>query len=1026
MTDVVADEAGKVFSGEARTLAPIAVGSQVALMTIISVVTVVLFNILRPTNKIVYEPKVKYHIGNKPPPRISDGICGWLPPLIHTKEPELVEKIGLDAVTFLRFLRLLRWLFTAISVLVCAVLIPINVTFNLKNVKDTSRDGLSMLTIRNVSGNILYAHVAASYLITFLIIGFVYVHWKAMARLRHQWFRSPEYLQSFYARTLTVMHVPKNHQSDEGISSIFDSVKVPYPTTSVHIGRKVGKLPELIEYHNTTVREFEQILVKYLKGGKLGRKRPTVRLGGTCGCGGVKKDAIEYYTAKLKRTEAAIEEQRAEIDSKKAENYGFASMAAVPYAHIVAKILAGKKPKGSKIVLAPNPKDIIWENMRKSDGELARKRTIGFWFLALVCFFNTLPLLVISFLANLEAARRYVPFLDEWATASGTSFAFVSGVLPPAVAGIFGFFLPRIMRWLTQYMGALTHSSLDRSVIARYFFFLVISQLVIFTLIGVIFNSVKEIIESIGRKASFQEIIDNLHKLPQIINRTYVNQASYWLTFFPLRGFLVVFDLAQIINLLWISIKTRLFGRTPRDIREWTQPPEFEYAVYYSNLLFMAAVGLVFAPLAPLVVVAATVVFWMSSWVYKYQLMFVFISKVETGGRLWNVIMNRLLFCVLLMQMLMVLTIGLQYRFRSLAWLTTLPPILIVLLFKLYLKRSIQPAFNYYNPTDEELHMAKVHSERADARGNRLEKRFGHPSLHAELFTPMLHSHMATLLSQVYSGKIARDEAKLDEYGGQKMQTQVVEGIKIAAIDEHQLEYDPALYQRDRGELDWDRRSIASTTLFDGDSTLQPAKSQYYANESTLQFQGRDRYLAQGPGSIGNKSEFELLAIDSTQEPLLSPRSLEYQKQQTLASQPSFAASARSSIYSQDPPGMGQAPPHPPQERSYSPFQGDQAPSYSAEPPYHQGYPPQRAYSPQPGYQPAPPGYPPQRTYSPQPGHPGYPPQRTYSPQPGNNHPGYAHQQRPSQGQQLNQFSHHLRQSSNNNHLAGQGGSRGY
>ena len=56
----------------------------------------------------------------------------------------------------------------------------------------------------------------------------------------------------------------------------------------------------------------------------------------------------------------------------------------------------------------------------------------------------------------------------------------------------------------------------------------------------------------------------------------------------------------------------------------------------------MAAVGLVFAPLAPLVVVAAAVVFWVSSWVYKYQLMFVFVSKVESGGvrsvsRRWNV-----------------------------------------------------------------------------------------------------------------------------------------------------------------------------------------------------------------------------------------------------------------------------------------------------------------------------------------------------------------------------------------------------
>ena len=46
----------------------------------------------------------------------------------------------------------------------------------------------------------------------------------------------------------------------------------------------------------------------------------------------------------------------------------------------------------------------------------------------------------------------------------------------------------------------------------------------------------------------------------------------------------------------------------------------------------MAAVGLVFAPLAPLVVLAAAIVFWVSSWVYKYQLMFVFVSKVESGG----------------------------------------------------------------------------------------------------------------------------------------------------------------------------------------------------------------------------------------------------------------------------------------------------------------------------------------------------------------------------------------------------------
>lgn len=217
---------------------------------------------------------------------------------MHTKEPELVEKIGLDATTFLRFNRLMRWLFTGIAALTCGVLLPINYIYNKKNLKQSKEDPdlLTMLTIRDVKGDLLYAHVAASYLITIGVCVFLYIHWNHMIRLRHQWFRSPEYLQSFYARTLAITHVPKSLKSDDGIAQIFQSVRVPYPTTSVHIGRKVGQLPELIAFHNETVREFEQVLVKYLKGGRLAKRRPTIRVGGTCGCGGVTKDAIQHYT----------------------------------------------------------------------------------------------------------------------------------------------------------------------------------------------------------------------------------------------------------------------------------------------------------------------------------------------------------------------------------------------------------------------------------------------------------------------------------------------------------------------------------------------------------------------------------------------------------------------------------------------------------------------------------------------------------------------------------------------------------
>ena len=208
----------------------------------------------------------------------------------------MLDKVGLDAVAFLRFLRMLRWMVSAMAVVVCGVLIPVNVVYNLRNVDSGARDALSMLTLRDVKGPILFTHVAVTYVLTFIVIAFVYYHWKKMVELRHTWFRSPEYMQSFYARTLLIQKVPKKYQSDEGIRSILETVQVPYPATSVHVGRRVGRLPELIEYHNDAVRELERFLVRYLKNGRIGKKRPTIRQGGFMCFGGREVDAIDFYT----------------------------------------------------------------------------------------------------------------------------------------------------------------------------------------------------------------------------------------------------------------------------------------------------------------------------------------------------------------------------------------------------------------------------------------------------------------------------------------------------------------------------------------------------------------------------------------------------------------------------------------------------------------------------------------------------------------------------------------------------------
>jgi hypothetical protein len=166
----------------------------------------------------------------------------------------------------------------------------------------------------------------------------------------------------------------------------------------------------------------------------------------------------------------------------------FASFEKTPYAHVVAKKLERKAFKGAYVELAPRPTDLIWKNLEKTDSARRTNAFFGGLLLAAVMVLYVAPLVAVSALSNLPSLTVYVKFLDNWSNDSPLTFAAVAGILPPFVAVILQLILPIIMRALTRFQGATTKTRLDRAVLARYFFFLVIFQFLIFSLLGVFFS----------------------------------------------------------------------------------------------------------------------------------------------------------------------------------------------------------------------------------------------------------------------------------------------------------------------------------------------------------------------------------------------------------------------------------------------------------------------------------------------------------------------------------------------------------
>lgn len=155
------------------------------------------------------------------------------------------------------------------------------------------------------------------------------------------------------------------------------------------------------------------------------------------------------------------------------------------------------------------------------------------------------------------------------------------------------------------------------------------------------------------------------------------------------------------------------------------------------------------------------------------------------------------------------------------------PPAISVAIFKVILVRQFDDRFRWYIPSEAE--MAEVHMHHADARKNRLQKRFGHDALSEPLYTPMLHKNVQHLLPTMYvpppalaadspiflhshtppgsyNGRIELGEAKFE---GKTVEQNTAGGLTFAMLEAHDLAVDRSQYLRERDE---DEMTISTAT----------------------------------------------------------------------------------------------------------------------------------------------------------------------------------------------------------------------
>jgi hypothetical protein len=132
---------------------------------------------------------------------MGKGMLAWVGPVLKTKEQDLITQIGLDATVFLRVLRMCRNIFLVLSVLGCGILIPVNL---IKGQVVGKVDVITKVTPLNTFGNPNWAITICAWIFNAVLAAFLWYNYRAVLKLRRQYYESPEFQNSLHARTLMV------------------------------------------------------------------------------------------------------------------------------------------------------------------------------------------------------------------------------------------------------------------------------------------------------------------------------------------------------------------------------------------------------------------------------------------------------------------------------------------------------------------------------------------------------------------------------------------------------------------------------------------------------------------------------------------------------------------------------------------------------------------------------------------------------------------------------------------------------
>ncbi|KAL0933281.1 DUF221 domain-containing protein [Colletotrichum truncatum] len=658
------DESGSSISGMVSTL---------AVCLPLATAYLVIFLILRKSQRRYYAPRT--YLGslreNERTPGLPNGFLNWFGEFWKIPDVYALKHQSLDSYLFLRFLRLCASICLVGLIITWPILFPINATGG------GSANQLDILTYGNIDVtrpeglNRLYAHAFLGWIFYGFIMYLIMRECIFYINLRQAFLLSPTYAKRISSRTVLFTSVPDEYLDEARFKKLFsDSVK------RVWITGDTEKLDELVEERDKVAMKLEKAQVKLIKLANAARlkaikngasaektppaqdpesgdvaarwipqkQRPTHRLG-LLGLVGKKVDTIEWCRSELQRLVPAVEAAQAEYRAGKAKKipavfveFFTQSDAQAAYQVTTHHQALQMTPK----YIGIQPTEVIWKSLRVSWWQKVVRRYAVIAFITALIIFWAIPVTVVGFISQVSQLEK-ISWLSWLKQIPNWIMGVISGLLPSVALSILMSLVPVIMRLCAKLSGEPSDSRVELFTQNAYYWFQLIQVFLITTI-------------SQSALAAVISIAQNPGSIFATLSEALPKSSSFYNSYFIIQGITVsVGVMTQVVGFAIFVLLLKFLTNTPRALyNKWSTLAAISWGSVLPVYTMISVISITYAIIAPLMLFFSTIGMGLFYLAYRYNILFVTDTKIDTRGLLYPRALKQLFAGVYLAEICMI------------------------------------------------------------------------------------------------------------------------------------------------------------------------------------------------------------------------------------------------------------------------------------------------------------------------------------------------------------------------------------